>query len=71
MLSERAIEKYREIYRQRFGEDISREESIEQATKLLNAVRVMAQPIPKKVEGRYRQILQEETEATQKEQGHE
>lgn len=57
MLSEQSIEKYREIYRKEFGEDISLEDAAEQAQRLLNLARVVCQPMPKAWLGRYKELL--------------
>lgn len=59
MLSEKAITKYCEIYRQQYGVDISREEATEQGQRLLNLARVVFQPMPKTFEKRYRELLGE------------
>ena len=60
MLSPQSIEKYREIYRKEFGEDISLEDAAEQAQRLLNLARVVYQPMPKVWLERYNQLLKEQ-----------
>lgn len=60
MLSEQSIEKYREIYRKEFGEEISHEEAAEQAQRLLNLARVVMQPMPKSWLGRYKELLKKQ-----------
>jgi hypothetical protein len=47
MLSEEMVEKFRELYRARFGEDISKEEALAQGTALLNMMKVIYRPLPK------------------------
>jgi hypothetical protein len=46
-LTKEDINKYKEIYRQEFGEDISDQEAFEQATNLINMMRVVYRPIKK------------------------
>lgn len=60
MLSEQAIEKYREIYRKQHGVEISHDEAAEQAQRLLNLARVVYQPMPKSWLGRYKELLKEQ-----------
>lgn len=45
MIPDKAVDKFIELYRLEFGEDISRADAIEMATRLLNAVRAIRQPI--------------------------
>ena len=59
MISKEAIKKYREIYRKEHGVEISQEEAAEQATRLLNVARVVFQPMPKRFEERYNELLKE------------
>lgn len=47
MLSEEMVEKFRELYRVRFGEDISKEEALAQGTALLSMMKVIYRPLPK------------------------
>lgn len=47
MLSEESVEKFRELYRARFGEEISKDEAYERGTRLLNLVRLVYRPIPR------------------------
>lgn len=44
MLSESQITKYQEIYKNNFGEEISREEACSQGIKLVNLMRVICRP---------------------------
>lgn len=60
MLSTEAITKYREIYKAEFGMDLTFEEAAEQAQRFLNLARVVMQPMPKKMFGRYKEILDEQ-----------
>ena len=48
-LSERAIKKFKEIYKEEFGEKLSNQEAMEKATKFLNLMRVIMRPIPKEM----------------------
>jgi len=48
MLSEKMVEKFRELYRARFGEDISKEEALAQGTALLNMMKTIYRPLPKR-----------------------
>jgi hypothetical protein len=59
MLSKQSIAKYREIYRKQYGVNISDEEAAEQAIRLLNLARIVFQPMPKRFEKRYNQLLSE------------
>ena len=47
MLSEEMIDKYRAIYKKRYGEEISRQEALAQGTALLNMMKVIYRPLPK------------------------
>ena len=47
MLTEAQIEEFREIYRARFGKDISRESAAEAGTRLVTMMRVIYKPLPK------------------------
>jgi len=47
MISVKELEKFKEIYRNRFDKDISDQEALEKATKLLNFVKLIYKPIPK------------------------
>lgn len=60
MISTEAIEKYRKIYKAEFGMDLTFEEASEQAQRFLNLARVVMQPMPKKMLGRYKEILEEQ-----------
>ncbi len=44
MISKEQLEKYKDIYRKRFGEDISDKEALDQAIKLLTLVRAICEP---------------------------
>lgn len=57
MLSKEALEDFKKIWREQFGEDISNEDAMEQATRLLNICRVVFQPMPKAWEKRYNELL--------------
>ena len=45
MLTDKHISNFQEIYFQEFGEKISKEEALEQGTKLLQLVRTVYQPM--------------------------
>jgi hypothetical protein len=45
MLSDKHISNFLKIYKEQFGVDISKEEALEQGTKLLQLVRTVYQPI--------------------------
>jgi hypothetical protein len=47
MISKEALEKYKAIYRRQFKKDISDQEALEQATKLLNLMRLIYKPMTK------------------------
>lgn len=47
MISEEMVEKFRELYQVRFGENISKEEALAQGTALLNMMKVIYRPLPK------------------------
>ena len=47
MLSKIAIDEYMEIYKQNFGENISRDEAERQGSQLLRLFRLIYRPIPK------------------------
>ncbi|OGG74171.1 hypothetical protein A3A40_00360 [Candidatus Kaiserbacteria bacterium RIFCSPLOWO2_01_FULL_54_20] len=57
MLSPATITKFKEIYQREFGVDLSQEEASEQAQRLLNLARVVMQPMPKRHEARYKELL--------------
>jgi urease accessory protein UreF len=45
MLSDEQIEKYRALYKNRFGKEISREEAYEQGIKLIRLVKAVYKPM--------------------------
>ncbi len=47
-LSKEAIEEFKEIYRQEFGEEISDQTALELALNLLNLFRAIYKPVTKK-----------------------
>jgi len=47
MISKKALEEFKKIYKEEFGSDISDEEALEKATNLLNLFRVIYKPIRK------------------------
>lgn len=50
MLSKKAIDEFKAIYKKEFNEDLSYEEALEKGTKLINLFKVIYSPIPKKKE---------------------
>ena len=50
MFSDENITKYQEIYRKRFGNEITREEATRQGTNLLDLLKIIYRPIPRKEE---------------------
>ncbi len=59
MTSAEGIEKYKAIYLKRTGVELTNEEAEEQATRLLNAYRVISGPMPKTWLPRYLELLEE------------
>jgi len=47
MISEEMLKKYKAIYRKKFGRNISDQEALEQATKLLTLVKAIYKPMTK------------------------
>lgn len=47
MISPEALEKYKVIYRSKFGKDISDQEALDQAIKLLTLVDIVYRPVKK------------------------
>ncbi|MFA5232523.1 MAG: hypothetical protein WC410_02560 [Candidatus Paceibacterota bacterium] len=47
MISEKALKEYKAIYKKEYGVDLSDEEALEQATKLLNLMKIIYKPISK------------------------
>ncbi len=47
MLSDSQIEKFQEIYRDRFGKEISREKALEKGAKLLRLMQLIYVPMTK------------------------
>ncbi|MGB2762136.1 MAG: hypothetical protein WBC21_01190 [Minisyncoccales bacterium] len=45
MISKESLEKFKKIYKKRFGEDISDQVALEKATKLLNLVKAVYRPM--------------------------
>ncbi len=45
MISREEVKKFKEIYKKRFGEYLSDQVALEKATKLLNLVKAVYQPI--------------------------
>jgi hypothetical protein len=52
MLSEIAVKEFMEIYKERYGDELSFREGKEQATKLLQVFRVVFKPVNKNDNGR-------------------
>lgn len=47
MISQEALKEYKKIYRKQFGKDISDVDALEQATKLLNLMKIVYKPMTK------------------------
>ncbi len=47
MISKKALEEYKVIYKKEFGKDISDQEALEQAVNLLNLMNIIYKPIKK------------------------
>lgn len=47
MISEKALKEYKAIYKKEYGVDLPDEEALEQATKLLNLMKIIYRPISK------------------------
>jgi hypothetical protein len=45
MISKEQLEKFKIIYKNQFGEELSDQEALEKATKLLNMMKVIYRPI--------------------------
>ncbi|MHB8860395.1 MAG: hypothetical protein ACYC48_01520 [Minisyncoccota bacterium] len=60
MLSTASIEKFQALYEREFGVQLSTDEAAEQAQLFLTGARVVLQPMPKSMEGRYKEKLAEQ-----------
>ncbi len=49
MISKTVLEKFRQIYKTEFGEELADQEAMEKATKFLNLMKVIMRPIPKEI----------------------
>ncbi len=50
MTKEELVEKYKAIYKRKTGKDLSDQDALEQATKLITLVKAVYRPIPKSEE---------------------
>lgn len=48
LITKEALEEFKRIYKNHTGEDLSDQEALESATKLLNIIQLVYKPIPKK-----------------------
>lgn len=48
MLSPEAIQEFKQLYREEFGEELPDQAALEKATKLINLFKVIYRPIPKR-----------------------
>jgi hypothetical protein len=48
MISKEQLEKFKTIYKNQFSEELSDQEALEQATKLLNMMKIIYRPLPLK-----------------------
>lgn len=46
MISEESLEKFKKLYKQEFNEELSDDEALRQATRLLNLYRAIYLPLP-------------------------
>ncbi len=51
MLSKKAIDEFKAIYKKEFGQEISDAEAQEKGMKLLRFFKIIYKPIPKKIKG--------------------
>jgi len=47
MIPQKTLDEYKRIYKEKTGEDLSDQEALEQATKLITLVKAVYRPIPK------------------------
>ncbi len=47
-ITQEQLESFKKIYKKRFGKNISDKEALKQATALLNMMKVIYRPLPKK-----------------------
>ena len=50
MLSQKALDEFKEIYKGEFGKELSNEKALELATRLITLMKVIYRPIPKNKE---------------------
>ncbi len=48
MISKEQLEKFKDIYRKRFGKDISDQEALEKGAKLIRLMKIIYKPMTKK-----------------------
>lgn len=48
MISKEALEKFKKIYKEKFGKNLADQDALEQATKLLNLMKTIYKPMTKK-----------------------
>jgi hypothetical protein len=49
MISKKAIEEFKQIYKEEYDEYISGQEAVEKATRFLNLFKVIYQPMPEQL----------------------
>ena len=59
MISEKRLEEFKRLYKKHFNKDISDQEALESATKLLRLVEIVYQPITKKEYEKYKKTREE------------
>jgi len=64
--SKEAIREFKEIYKKKFGKEISDQEALEKATNLLTLFNAIYRPIPKKDEKDFKRICREQDEYLEK-----
>ncbi len=50
MISKKALEEFKKIYKAEFGEELSASEAMEKSTRFLNLMKVIMRPIPNEVD---------------------
>ncbi len=60
MLSDKAIEEFKQLYKEQYGEELTDSVAAEAANRLLRLVDIVYRPIPKDWEEKYEQIEQEQ-----------
>lgn len=62
MISGEQLEEYKRIYKKEFGEDVSDQDALEQATKLLRLMQIIYKPMTQKDYNKLQERRKETTE---------